>query len=133
KSPLWVPDIVHSAPAQFPAVNPDISWILKSGKAAKTALAKDLISALPRLTAPRVTSSYVQSSVQSESNFWASWCDQAAAQSSNILSTRGVAVVGASATTCRTGRPNFRAARCTRSSLSQREIPGGNVEMTSVS
>lgn len=39
----------------------------------------------------------------------------------------------ASATTWMTRRPNFRSARCTRSNFSQREIPGGNVQMTRVS
>jgi hypothetical protein len=40
---------------------------------------------------------------------------------------------GASATTWMTRRPNFRSARCTRSNFSQREMPGGNVQMTRVS
>ncbi len=39
----------------------------------------------------------------------------------------------ASATTWMTRSPNFRSARCTRSNFSQREMPGGNVQMTRVS
>jgi hypothetical protein len=39
------------------------------------------------------------------------------------------ACAGASATTWMTRRPNFRSARCTRSNFSQREMPGGNVQM----
>src|SRR6266508_5580483 len=45
----------------------------------------------------------------------------------------GRACAGASATTWMTRRPNFRSARCTRSNFSQRETPGGSVQMTRVS
>src|SRR5215470_16670055 len=45
----------------------------------------------------------------------------------------GRAGAGASATTWMTRRPNLRSARCTRSNFSQRETPGGNVQMTRTS
>jgi hypothetical protein len=45
----------------------------------------------------------------------------------------GRAGAGASATTCMTRRPNFRSARCIKSSFSQRDTPGGNVQITRVS
>src|SRR5439155_25289272 len=43
------------------------------------------------------------------------------------------ACTGASGTTWITRRPNLRSARCKRSSFSQREMPGGSVQMTRVS
>src|SRR5215475_12044043 len=40
---------------------------------------------------------------------------------------------GATASTWMTRSPNFRSARCSRSNFSQREMPGGKVQMTRVS